>query len=123
MGGNWVCAPTSVSLEVTKGQALQSICGKKKETIAFTLTCQALEKCVRSRTSEMPQDTQSSLSPREKETGTWRGPSGCQDLNPEHLKTDTDVSLLSVPQVLLHSPAWSHAQAAPSAWTSVLPAL
>ena len=87
MGGNWVCASTTVSLEATKGQALQSICGKKKETIAFTLTCQALGKCVRSRTSEMPQDTQSNLSLRENETGTWRGPNGCQDSNPDHLET------------------------------------
>lgn len=52
LGSNWVYLSTTVSLEATKGQALQSICGKKK-TITFTFSCQALGKYVRGRTSEM----------------------------------------------------------------------
>lgn len=66
----------------------------------------------------MPWDTQRSLGSREEETGTQRGPSGCQD----QFRADRTVSLLSVPQRCpAPLPLWTSALSLPNPRPSTSP--
>ena len=97
LGSNWVCLPAQCPRRPQRARHSWVFVGKKIINQSHSyFSARPKDKCVRSRTSDTSWDTQRGLGSREEETGTRRGPSGCQDSIPEY--TEPNASLLSVPQ-------------------------